>query len=82
MAEIFSHAKHKISSDNKYQLHPRTRLVRIIRRKKKSIDNILQCLNMGLNCKVNGMVDLIGLGSKALVYAKRVNRLEVRMTLK
>jgi len=28
------------------------------------------------------MVDLIGLGRKALVYAKRVNRLEVRMTLK
>jgi len=36
----------------------------------------------GLNCKVEGMVDLKGLASKALVYAKRVNRLEVRMTLK
>ena len=56
--------------------------MRIVGWKKKSIDNILQCLNLGINCKGNGMVDLIGLGSKALVYAKRVNRLEVRMTLK
>jgi len=80
MVKSFSHVKHKINSDNKYQLHPRKS--RIIRWKNKSIDNILQCLNLELNCKVNGMVDLIGLGSKALVYAKRVNRLEVRMTLK
>jgi hypothetical protein len=28
------------------------------------------------------MDDLIGLGLKALVYAKRVNCMEVRMTLK
>jgi len=85
MVEISSHVKHKINSDKKkkYKLHPRTRLVLIIRWEKKSIDNILNCLNItGLNCKVDGMVDLIGLGSKALVYAKRVNRLEVRMILK
>jgi hypothetical protein len=51
--------------------------------KKLPIDNILKCLNItGLNYKVDGMVDLIGLGNKALVYAKKVNRLEVRMTLK
>jgi hypothetical protein len=82
MVEISSHVKHKINADKKYQLHHSTRLVRIIRWKKKSIDNILKCLNItGLNCKVDRMVDLIGLGSKTLVYAKRVNRLEVRMTL-
>ena len=34
-----------------------------------------------LNCKVCDVVDLIGLGRKTLVYAKRVNCLEVKMTL-
>jgi hypothetical protein len=83
MVKISTHVKQKINSAKKYQLHPRTHLVRIIRWKKKSIDDILKCLNItGINCKVDGMVDLIGLGSKALVYAKRANRLEVRMTLK